>query len=177
MSRRVAARLRGCDAPSPSPRPKPPALICGIMRGTSGAAGIQGEQNSGSANVVRTGRSVCCLRAGFGFISAGRHNKATKSQQQNNLMCVTLLCLLTERRSAGGWSRLEDAAERGGVSVRAAVCGAFCGRRLQALTAFAACLSTQDHRLLAASVFFCSQPLQNAFKEYESIKYAGCDVE
>lgn len=66
MSRRVAARLRGCDAPSASSRPKPPALICGIMRGTSGAAGIQGEQSSGSVNVVRTGRSVfCCFCCGL----------------------------------------------------------------------------------------------------------------
>lgn len=69
---------------------------------------------------------------------------------------------------------MKDAAERPGASVRAAVCGVFCGRRLRALTAFAACLTTQDHRLLQLWVFFT---LKDAFKERESIKYAMCDVE
>lgn len=62
MSRRVAGGLRRCDAPSPGPRPKPLALKRGIMRGSRGAACIQGEQSSGSVNVVHTGRLVGCLR-------------------------------------------------------------------------------------------------------------------
>lgn len=154
MSRRVAASLRGCDAPSPSPRPKPPALICGIMRGTSGAARIQGEPNSGSANVVHTGRSVCCLRADSFFAGCAGASQQGHKIRAGKQARVRDIVVFVDEAAVGRRLEPREGRSRAARGERESRClRGFPRHEAPGLHCISGSFDHQDHRLLRRWVF------------------------
>lgn len=84
MSRRVAARLRGCDAPAPGPRPKPPALICGYYAGNKRRCG---DSRRTKQRLCGRGahRQVSFLRPGFAGCAAAPAGRKSRRQENSVL--------------------------------------------------------------------------------------------